>query len=335
MIKNKSLILLLLILVKLTTAVAEGKNMNVLQNQPVFKLKINTFSTKHIITVNGISVAKELDPDWQSDSTIPVNHLMRSGDNQIGIYVLPEKPGDKINSLSKVVISLIVYSKNNPDLIYPISEINFQGGLLEINAPISNSSKSAKLDSRKDFKSSDNGDVIIHDISIDKVPYYAGALKLTRKINISSSLPLWKFFESDNLPDYDSLNDQDYYIELEKLLEVYMKIQKAIESRDIDSILYLFSERNEELDLAFYEVKGTYNKKIKESLTDAANDEGLELVKLNKDFVNFTVEDNRKLASLTRNGLKAAIALNFKEGRGSQRYPLVFRFENNEWILSR
>jgi len=314
---------------------SKGNSMNVLYDKPLFKLSVNTFGTKHIINVNGVSIIRDLDSDGQSESTFPINHLMRSGRNTIETYILPDNPGEAINKHSKITLNLMVASNSNPDIKYNITNLSFESALLEASSPISGSSNSGKLDSNNEFKQSENGDVVIHDISIKKVAEYPGALKITRIIDIKSSLPLWNFFSSDDLPDYDSLNDEEYYKELETLLHEYMKIQHAIKTNDIESVVALFKERNSELDLAFYQQPGTYEAKIKESLKEAATDKGLELVELRKDNVNFTVEDNRKLASLTRNGFKAAISLNFKEGNGSQRYPLTFRYQNNKWILSR
>jgi len=332
--KKRPPLILLIVLFSMTMH-SKGNSMSVLQDKPLFKLIVNTFGTKHIININGVSIIKDMDSDGQSESTLPINHLMRSGRNTIDIYIYPDNPGEKINKHAKAALNLIVASNNDPNTKYSISNLTFEGALLGSSSPTSGSSNSGKLDSNNEFLYNKKGDVIIHDITVKKVPDYPGALIITRTVDIKSSLPLWSFFNSDDLPNYDSLNDEDYYKELEKLLIEYMKVQQAIKSNNIDPVIDLFEERNNELDLAFYQPSGTYKAKIKDSLKEAANDNGLELVELRKDNVNFTVEDNRKLASLTRNAFKAAISLNFKEGTGSQRYPLIFRYQNNKWILTR
>ena len=72
-----------LLLTELTT----GKTMSVLHNQPLFKIHVDTYGTKHIININGVSVITDLDQTGQSESTLPINHLMRSGLNTIEIYI--------------------------------------------------------------------------------------------------------------------------------------------------------------------------------------------------------------------------------------------------------
>jgi len=61
----------------------------------------------------------------------------------------------------------------------------------------------------------------------------------------------------------------------------------------------------------------------------------LQLVPLGRKKVNFTIEQNRKLARLSRKGITPAIGLNSKDGSGSQRFQMYFRYENNKWILTR
>ena len=309
--------------------------MSILQNQPLFKLSVDTFGTKHIININGVSLITDMDSSGQSETSLPINHLMRSGVNSLEIYVFPDKPEQAINHNARAKIVLSVASNTTPGDRINIADIVFQGGYDELEESVLNSTKSGKVDSANKFNKDKNGDTEIYDIDFLPVNNYKGAVKLVRKINVPSTLPLWAFFNSDDLPDFDSMTDDLYYKEVEGLLSVYLEVQSALENRNVESVMNIFKERNAELDSAFYQPKGTYDKKISESLTDAANDDGLELVELKKEYVNFTVEDNKKLTSLTRDDFKPAISFNFKTGSGSQNYPLIFRLYNGSWILTR
>ena len=81
--------------------------------------------------------------------------------------------------------------------------------------------------------------------------------------------------------------------------------------------------------------RSTMENKIRTALQGATDKNEYELVNLTRKSVAFTVEDNKKLARLTRPGEKSAIALNFKKGRGAERYSLIFRLKNGKWILTR
>lgn len=332
---KKYITVLITLIIIMFSSITTGRNMSIFQNQPVFKLNVETFGTKHIININGVSLISDMDSNGQSEKSLPINHLMRSGFNTLEVYVFPDKPNQPINVNSRVNITLSVTSNSSPENIFIITDIDFQGANIEIENSIIDSKKSGKLDSSGNFSSKETGDSEIYDIELSPVNNYKGAIKLVRKINIPSSLPLWAFFNSDNMPDFDSMTDEQYYKEVDGLLSKYLEIQLAINNKNIDSIISSFKERNAELDKAFYQPSGTYDKKIAKSLSDAANDDALELVDLKKEYVNFTVEDNNKLTSLTRDDFKPALSFNFKSGTGSQNYPLIFRLQDGKWILTR
>ena len=154
-------------------------------------------------------------------------------------------------------------------------------------------------------------------------------------MNIPSSLPLWAFFSSDDLPDYESMEDDEYYQHMDVLLVEYMKVQDAIKNNDIASILPMFEERNKELDAAFYHPPGTLAEKIKVALNDAANDETAALSELKADYLDFDISQNRKLNRLSRDGNTTAVGLDYKEIEGSYSFDMIFRMQDGKWILTR
>ena len=315
--------------------VAQEIKMNILKSKPVYQLSVKAFGTKYFVQLNGVIIHQELFSGGQLSTALPVNHWMRSGMNTIGIYVFPENPGDEININASVTITLMVSDKDNPNIQYSVANISFSGKHLSGNKAVVASSPSGRFDSERDFSASTSGDVEIHDITKKNISTYEGELLFSRKIDIPSSLPVWAFFKSNDVPDYKPMSDADYYKHMDVLLVEYMKVQKALESGNVEAVMPLFAERNKELDAAFYLEPGTMEKKISAALLGATDKNEYELVILTREYVDFTVEDNQKLASLTRVGDKPAITLNFKKGSGAERYSLIFRLKDGKWILTR
>jgi len=326
--------LLVFICISFFISSAEGKKMSILQKQPVFSVKINTFGVKYILKINGITLLRETSSDGQLTTTLPVNHWMKSGDNTMEVEIRPPAKGALYNPSAKLEFELLINENRTPHAVFSIANILISGSSANDNQTLL-SSASGKYDSADNFNPSKNGDVVVSDILVDKIEKYEGGLIFKRNLNVISSLPLWSFFNSDDIPDYDSMSDEDYYKELDTLLKEYLKVQEAIENNTVSNVIDMFDERNSETDTAFYLSPGETKQGIFESLEAVANDDGIELLPLTRKKVIFTIEKNRKLVRLSRKGVKAAIALNFKDGSGSQRYEMYFRIEDGKWILTR
>ena len=120
------------------------------------------------------------------------------------------------------------------------------------------------------FVTHPQGDVSVSDVSIARVPEYECAMVYERKIEIPSSLPLWSFFSSENLPNYDALPDVQYYSARDELFAEYETLQNAIANGDVDFILSKARERSQETDTAFYLEPGTTESKLRVSLQPSA-----------------------------------------------------------------
>ena len=308
--------------------------MNPLFNKPEFTVSIKSFGTMYLAHVNGVAIHREYDDDGQMSTTFPVNHLMRSGVNTLILEILPPLQGAEINPHAYIKMELLVKSHDREENTISITTIDFEGSLGKDNY-VNRSTQSGYIDSKTGKHIKADGDITIHDIHATPILEYTGAIRFERDLDIPSSLPAWSFFSSDDIPNLDSMSDTEYYQFMDTLLSEYIKIQNALESDNIDDILPMFAERNKELDQAFYYPAGTMETKIRSSLSSAASDPNLELIELKRDYVDFTVEDNHKLVSLTRTGNKGAIVFNFKDTRGSQYYNFIFRRKDGAWILTR
>lgn len=333
----KHLYLLVFILLTSTSVFANpGKltKMSILNNDPLYSLRLNTFGMRYIIRVNGVTVLKETSSNSQLTTSLPINHWMKSGNNSIEVQVRPSKKGEQFNPNSTFTLDLSVKQNSNQQNSYKLTDIQITGSSANDGSD-SLSQKDGKLDSKNGFQYNDNGDVVVSPISITEIPTYKGGYTFKRDVYAESALPLWNFFKSDDIPDIDSYSDADYYKELDKLLTEYMKVYNAISNNDIASINSMFDERSKEIDEAFYLNNGETKDGLIESLNSASSSGQGTLVPLDNQKVLFTIEPNRKLARLTRKGQTPAISLNFNDGSGSQRFEMYFRYENNNWILTR
>jgi hypothetical protein len=305
--------------------------MNILQNQPVFELKLNGFGAMYSIRVNGMKVFYQNDPDSQVTVRFPVNHYMRSGDNIISIATWS---GDEnaINPHAHMKVELLVSEYNKPEKEFIIATLDYNNSATSHPLKTAKSTVSGHYNAEHGFIEDDKGDVVVHDITFKQ---NKNVSKYKRKITIPSSLPLWAFFNSDDLPDYVSMSDEDYYQHMDVLFVEYLKLQNAIAENNIDAILPMFEERNRELDLAFYNEPGTLAAKIKDALTEATNDETATLAELKRNYLNFDSSENKKLTKLARSADDPAIGLNYKDGTGSYSFDMIFRLKDGKWILTR
>jgi len=309
--------------------------MSVLDDKPVFTVDVEGFNVSYFVRVNGIAVYREYSHSSQISLSVPVNHYMHPEENILSVDVVPPKKGAPFKPNSRVVATLNVHNSGHSGSQVAIANIVFDGNASSESEAVMSSSSSGRFDILSDLEERPEGDVRVDDITATSASDYEGAVLYERKITAPNSLPLWAFFNSDDLPEYFEIPDEEYYPELESLMKEYQKVQSALETGEVDSVIPLFDERNREVDMAFYREPGTTEQGILESLKESANDKNLELVELSKDFVHLLPEENRKLVRLVAADDGAAIGLNFIEGQGSVRYDLVFRRENGKWILTR
>lgn len=309
--------------------------LSILQSEPIFSLDIEAVNISFFVNVNGASAYSEYEHSGQTTLTVPINQWMHPKNNTLGILVAPPKPGGPFKPNSKVTVDLKVHENGNKTKSYPIASLTFDQQGLENGTPNIDSSSSGRYSSVAGFELDPEGDVEVGSINSSAKEGYEGALIFERDVIIPNALPEWAFFSSDELPDYFAIPDEEYYPERDSLFKEYEKVQKALESGSTDDIVPMFSERNQEVDRAYYLEPGTTEALIRESLANSASNDNLELVVLTNEHVEIIPEENKRIVSLRRANMKAAIALNVVDGEGAERYPMFFRRENGEWILTR
>lgn len=314
---------------------SEETAVSILYNKPVFTLDIHAYNVSFFVTVNGVGAYREFEHEGQVTLTVPVNHYMHPEENRLGLRVSPPYEGEAFQANANVKVDFNVHEHGNRSNKHRIATLTFEEKHIADGNPAVNSSPSGRYNSSNGFILDPEGDVMIGEITTTPQNDYEGSFLYERKMNIPNSLPLWAFFNSDDLPNYYTVSDEEYYNALDDLIEQYQKIQNVLEGKDIEDLMPLLAERNAETDAAFYLEPGTTEQGIRDDLLESASDKNLLLHPLEARKLGIFPEENGKIVSLHRSGMKAAIVLDLIEGQGAYRFPAYFRRENGEWILTR
>ena len=277
--------------------------------------------------LNGVLLEILDHSEGQSTYEIPVNHWMRSGKNQLNLTVYPNSKGEDIQS--NAIIKALLQVRN-----YGEPENHTLGGFMFSGASYKEATldKSYQRDVEK-FTVVDAVGIAVSELTMLEDTPFDGARKYALTLEIPSNLPLWAFFESDELPDFTLISDEDIEGLRSELYKILRNIQDHLEKGKVDEIMPLFSERNRETDLAFYKKEGQTERELH---SDFTNDiPTLNMINLGPNSTGYESERNLKLTSGFRNGRKNAISGNLKSGPGNLSFPIMFRKQDGKWIITR
>ena len=304
----------------------EKFTMSILNKKPVFTIDLHAAGTRFQLYLNGVLV--EGDPSGgQNIYEIPVNHWMRSGKNKLDLTVYPDDEGEDIQSNS--VIKALLQVRN-----FGEQENHALGGFVFKGATY----KTAVLDKAyqcdlESFEIVDSGGIKVSELDMIEDAPFDGARKYALTLKVPSNLPLWAFFESDEVPDLDTMSDESYEAITAEMYVILKGIQDHLEQGKVDEVMPLFAERNRETDLAFYKEEGQTQRELH---SDFTNDiPTLNMLNLGPDSAGYESERNLKLASSLRNDRDNAISGNLKSGPGYLSFPIMFRKQDGKWIITR
>jgi hypothetical protein len=307
-----------------------GVSNSILNEKPVFELKLQSLDTRYRILVNGV-LSHHDNGDGQVTMTTPINHWMRSGENTLELIVYPDAEGTPINERSKIKADLYVRNAGEKEG-YRIGGFAFAG--------IGHLDKTLYEGYRlnpETFERDDEGIIEVSDVTEIKDTEFEGVYEFSQTFNIPNNLPLWKFFASDDVPEIvyedESRRDEFWTFSKQMVKELLSPIQDAILSGDLDSVMPLFEERNRETDQAFYKDAGTTEKELRYAFTK--NVEKINLKPLIEKKIGYVYEKGLKLAGLYGGDRKGAIGGDYINGSGSLSFPIIFRLEDGEWIITR
>ncbi|MBL4797038.1 MAG: hypothetical protein JKY50_06470 [Oleispira sp.] len=306
-------------------------NNSILNEKPVFELKIHAFGTRYDLLVNGILAYKQKSSRGQVTLQLPINHWMRSGENTLELIVYPKKKGTPISEESEIKAALYVRNANEKE------EHRIGGFVFKGIGHLDKASYEGYRLNPETFERNDDGIIEVTDVTEIKDTYFDGVYEFSQTFDIPSNLPLWKFFESDDVPEikYEDESRRDEFWDLSKQMvkDLLVPIQDAILAGDLDSIMPLFEERNRETDQAFYKEPGTTERELRYTFTEDIKD--LNMKPLTEKQIGYEYERGLKLTGLYGGGRGGAIGGDYKDGGGSLSFPIIFRLKDGKWIITR
>jgi len=310
------------------SAISQEKfNMSILNQKPVFTINFHATGARYRLYLNGVLIERQGSSQGQNSYEIPVNHWMRSGKNTLDLTVYPNEEGEDIPPSSQIKALLQVRNFGEQEN-YTLGGFAFSGASYKEVVL----GKAYQRDV-ENFEQVDTGGISISELGMIEDSPYDGARKYALTFEIPSNLPLWAFFGSDEVPDFITLSDEDYYAVSADLYAIFLNIQNHLEEGNIDEIMPLFSERNRETDLAFYKEEGQTEREL---YSDFTNDiPTLNLLGLDSDTTTYESENNLKLATNYRADRDNVISGNLKSGPGNLSFPIMFRQQDGKWIITR
>ncbi len=324
--------LMCLVVMAVTTSCSrsESKDMSILGKSPLFSIAVESSDIRAFVEVNGVYVHTINSRAGSSKVELPVNHYFTPARNTIGITIFPLRSGEVRSPNASVSLSLNVKSDEDEGDVYKVASLKYSAkndDLVDYNGghdPVT-------LSTAHEFDNRQEGDVTVFPARIVE----SKGIKLLRDIDIPNSLPRWKFLESEELPDYYRVSEDQYYKDRGELYRIYKSIEEGLQNGDVESVLDFFEERSTETDQAYYMKPGETREGLRSSLLKSIKSEKLELLISDEKTFLLKPEPGRKLVSLVRSDKRGAIAFNFIGEEGSVRYDLVFRKQDGEWIISR
>jgi hypothetical protein len=304
----------------------EKFNMSILNQKPVFTIDFHGAGTRYQLYLNGVLVEGN-SSGVQSTFEIPVNHWMRSGKNTLDLTVYPNDEGEDISFKSdiKALLQVRNYGERENFTLggFSFDGLKYKGAVLD---------KAYQRDI-ENFKIVEAGGITVSEMTEEHDIHFEGTRAYSLTLEVPSNLPLWEFFESDEIPDFTKISGGEIEVLRAELYKILRNVQDHLEQGKVDEIMPLFAERNRETDLAFYKEKGQTERELH---SDFINDiPTLNMITLDSNSTGYESEQNLKLTSGFRNGRKNAISGNLKSGPGNLSFPIMFRQEDGEWIITR
>ncbi|MPW31985.1 hypothetical protein F9L16_23855 [Agarivorans sp. B2Z047] len=323
-----------IVLIIISSLSFSGEN-KVLQNKPVFKIELSAYGLGYQVDVNGAAAIREFTAANQTTVNLVVNQWMHPEQSEFKFVILPPERGGEFMPNAFIKVALLIEDEDNSEVRYRLPLLMFDSKQLKAETEMSESLAAGQYRLADDNQVvAGSGDITLEEISKTAETRYEGAMRYKRQVRIPNSLPLWAFFNSDTLPDYYEMNDEDYEAAIKDLFVEYKKVQDALAANDVDSIMPMYAERNREGDAAFYYEKGGLEKLLRDGMQNSIDDPDWTLDDRKPSGVGITLEDNHKLVSLKIGNDSNAIG--FTNSNDSYKsYPMMFRRENGKGILTR
>jgi len=308
---------------------------SMLTDKPYFTLRIETKNTYYLAKVNGVVIFDDNSNGHMLVAEKPVNYYMQTGKNTISLELFPST--DTGFGSESVTLSLYVNEDEAPESEKKlVSSITFNGRGHANGNGIELSMPEMRLDSKNNFKKSDEGDVVIQQASIKLSVIMPNTLTVLQSVSLQTPFPKWGFLNGDKidftLSFQDYMDKMDYWDDkiVNPFYKEYQKIYDLLAANKLDEILALYKERNREYDIAMYYPEGTYDKKIRRSFEKDLSKYNLK-IRSPENGAPY-ISDDQKLLKLGNVGL---IYFVNDEETSFINYEILFYKKNGKWIISR
>jgi hypothetical protein len=280
--------------------------------------------SRYEIRVNDVPI-KEEKIGYPIITLRPINQWIKSGTNTISVmlYPLPDE-----SSLSKdlncSVMVRVRRSTAADSENQVISEISYSGKMAKTGKAIANSTQAGRFDSHANFTASEQGDVLVSEITVKPTPDGQGII-LSRTVDLPLPFPRWKWLDSDIIPDTE--------VTKKELLKQYLIIWNALKAKDVDSILPLFKQRNEEAPDSLYLNESDLAKRLKSNFESDIKD--MVLWESMPEYALLHIWGEGRLARITDWEGNSFIAFVNEENTVSTDYDIIFRKSGDKWIITR
>ena len=312
-----------------------SNDVSVLQGKPIFKIEVEAYGLKYVVSANGGRVLNEFDADSQISVDLPINQWMHPEESEFNFVIIPKFGETSFSEQSFLHVTLLIQDFENKDIEYRLPLLMFDGDQYKSHNEMEKSLIKGRyhLADNNEVKIG-SGEIELGQINKADFKYVDNALKYTRHIVIPNSLPLWAFFNSDTLPDYDAMSEQNYNQSRKDLFSLYKKVQDALIAKDVEVLVDMFAERSREADLAFYQPAGTMSENVRKLTKQFLDDPDWVLKIRTWNDLGLVSYDNKKLVSLNRAQITGAIGFEKKSGR-YYGLEIIFRKQDGEWIVTR
>ena len=321
---------------------ADTSGISMLTGKPYLTVQVDGLNLPFEVFVNGGDVTTD-GTGRPASERWPINPLMRSGENEIGLLLYSWKEGVDgqygFDAGAKLTVRVLVRQAGVDDgPEYELCAIAFDGDAFGTDAALGRSSKEGTLDSGRGFAPAAKGDVEVGPLQMRQIP--PNQIIVTRRLNLRLPFPEWAFFRGDTQVSSADLPEAEIQSHYDKLLVAYEEIWQLLASRRVEPLMPLFEERSREYDLALYQEPGTTQAKLKNAFESALATKDCHLAPLRvKDaFWYYNVAPGGRLARLSAGDYGGAV-IRFKIGDPSSDYarvfPIAFRKQGDRYIVSR
>jgi hypothetical protein len=303
---------------------------------PLVDLRIDIEQCFYIVYVNGGVVASDMGgrPAHEDD---PINHFVRSGDNELTVYMLE---GDEPTKCDVKVAVNVSDSEDESGRKATALTLAYAGEKGNPAERIHASSSAGLFDSNQTYKKSDRGDLAVGPVQVKEFGGRSYKVRaLSRSFSLQLPFPEWAFFKGEKLREgWEYQSDAEMDAVSAEIQAAYASLHDMLEKKEIDRFLDACEERSQEIDLAFYKARGATRARLRKDIEAAIGDPAYKLkpvVRTGKHWT-YNIGSTGKLISLTT-GARSSAILRFTSETSDLDliFPVTFRKEGSRFIVTR